>query len=378
MASKFLDSRANSFYIAADGDNPVFHNLPRTEGNFAKTYTTTTDETMVEERGSKPDVITASSVGGDFTCNLHLSKHYDLLRQSAMQSVAPVTVTITDALTYTPATKILSGADFSGIKAGDYFALTHTAGKLIAFATADGSATELAIEGIDGTITAFTVLGLSYLETGSTKTPYYMQKRVNGYDTDGATPKVFYRSFSGVQVFTWAISMPNGGILTETYNMRGLSLLGNDEITGQTEADSALYQLTDALGSVKGVAAIDFNGERFTSCYAQNFEFSVDNQGEETTALGTEGACVLTYKDPVITGTLNTFALATNPFAEETLIDNQTSIPIGVTLYDQTQKSYMVIAGTAKFNSLETDLSGNTTIKNVGLKYIGKVRIYSL
>ncbi|MGB0942972.1 MAG: phage tail tube protein [Marinomonas sp.] len=378
MASKFLDSRANNFFIAADGQNPVFHELPRLEGNFSKTYTTTTDETIVAERGSKPDVITGSSVGGDFSCNLRLSNHYEILRQGAMQSPALQSVTITSPLTYDDGTSLLSGADFQQIKSGMYFKLTHAAGTVVTFALSDGTATELECENIPTGVTAFTELHTTWLETGDTKVPFYVQKRVNGYQMDNTTPQVYYRSFSGVEVFTWTVSMSTGAILTESYNLRGLSLIGNVEVPGQTDADKANYPLTDALGAVKGVHHIDFNGIRHETCFAQNFEFSVDNQGEENTALGTEGACALTYKDPVITGTLNTYAIRYNPFAEEELMDEQTTVQVGVTLYDQTQEKYMAIVGNAKLNSLESDLSGNSTIKNVGLKYSGKVYIYMM
>lgn len=377
MASKFLDSRANNFFIAADGSNPVFHELPRLEGNFSKTYTTTTDETIVAERGSKPDVITGSSVGGDFSCNLRLSNHYDILRQSAMQSPALQSVNIDASLTY-DGSSLLTRADFQQIKAGMYFKLTHSGGDIVTFALSDGTSTQLECKNIPSGVTSFTKLHTSWLETGSTKVPFYVQKRVNGYETNNSTPKIYYRSFSGVEVFTWTVTMSTGAIITESYNLRGLSLLGNEQVSGQTDADKKNYQLTDALGAVKGVHHIDFNGERHETCFAQNFEFSVDNQGEESVALGTEGACALTYKDPVITGTLNTYATRYNPFSEEELMDNQTTFQVGVTLYDQTQGKYMAIVGNAKLNSLETDLSGNSTIKNVGLKYNGKVYIYMM
>ena len=378
--SKFLNSRATSYWIARDADTPAFHELPRTEGNFARTYSTTTDETVVRQREAKANVKTGSDIAGDFSCNLRLSKHYELLRQGAMQSPASVVIELTDALTFAPATRILSGADFSQIKAGYYFKLTHADGSVVAWAETDGTATELLIGTITmpEKVTAFTSLKTSVMVTSDKQLPFFIQKRVAGVESNA--DKTYYRSFKGCEVFTWGVSMATEAIITESYNISGLELLGleDNEITGQTDVDAKTYPLSDALGSVKGVQHIDFNNARYDQCFAQSFEFSLDNQGEATKALSTAGACALTYKDPVITGSASIFVLNSDPFKEEKLFDADATMPIAFTLFDQGQNKNMTISGRAKFTSLDTDTSGNSAIKNIGLGYEGLVYVFEM
>lgn len=236
--SKFLNSRATSFWLAADGDAPTFHELPRLEGNFARTYSTTTDETMINKREAKSSIKTGSDIAGDFSCNLRMSKHYDMLRQGALQAVAATEINVTADLTYAPATKILSGGDFTAVKSGMYFKLVHDGGEIITFALTDGTSTELTCDNIPTGVTSFTALKTSMMTTSDKQLPFFIQKRVAGKDSSGAD-KIYYRSFKGCEVFTWGVSMASEAIITESYSVAGLELLdlSDAEITGQSDAD---------------------------------------------------------------------------------------------------------------------------------------------
>ncbi len=373
--SKYLNGRDVSFWIGeqpTDLEQVAYNELPRSSGNFQLNRTYTDDDTMIRARTSKDSVITGTSVSGDISANIRLSDHYKLLRKGALQSYNADSVAITAALTYTHASTLLEGADFSGVSEGDYLGLTLSNGDVATvLATADGTATDLLISGLTEDKTA-TALNAEKYTTADNEIKFMLQRRAQGTNSAGDTPQTYYRTFDGVEVFSYTQSLASESILTETYTMTGLTLQeGTDLPTQQSDVD---YELSEVLGSVKGVESIWFNGAK-RNCFAQSLEFSIDNTGSENKALGQEGACALSYGDPIITGSASLYSLKSNPYEFDMLADSQALFPFAYVLYDVTEDKRMVVSGMCKATTVDSPPENSALITSLGLKFVGSVSL---
>lgn len=373
--SRYLNGRDVSFWIGeqpTDLTQVAYNELPRSSGNFQLNRTYTDDDTMIRARTSKDSVITGTSVSGDLSANIRLSDHYKLLRKGALQAYTPVPVAISGSLTYTHSTTTLSGADFSAVKSGDYLGFTLDNGDIVTvFATADGSATELLVAGLTQDETG-TDLKAEKFTTADNEIKFMLQRRAQGTNSAGDAPQTYYRTFDGVEVFSYTQSLASESILTETYTMTGLTLQeGTDQPTQQPDVD---YELSEVLGSVKGVESIWFNGAK-RNCFAQSLEFSIDNQGSENKALGQEGACALAYGDPIITGSASLYNLKSDPYEFDMLADSQVLFPFAYVLYDVTEDKRMVVSGMCKATTVESPPENSALITTLGLKFVGSVSL---
>jgi hypothetical protein len=373
--SRYLNGRDVSFWIGeqpTDITQVAYNELPRSSGNFQLNRTYTDDDTMIRERSSKDSVITGTSVSGDLSANIRLSDHYKKLRQGALQAYTPVPVAITGSLVYTHATTTMSGADYTAIKAGDYAGFVLDSGDTVTvFASADGTATELLVAGLTQDETG-TALNAEKYTTADNEINFMLQRRAEGTNQAGDTPQTYYRTFEGVEVFSYTQSLASESILAETYTMTGLTLQeGTDLPTQQPDVD---YELSEVLGSVKGVESIWFNGAK-RKCFAQSLEFSIDNQGSESKAIGQEGACALAYGDPIITGSASLYSLKSNPYEMDMLADSQVLFPFGYVLYDVTEDKRMVVSGMCKATTVDSPPDGGALITSLGLKFVGSVSL---
>lgn len=372
--SKFLDGRRVSFWVGVQPEDVTqvqYNELPRASGDFEKTRSFTDDETLTSVRESKDSVLTSSSVSGDLTSNLRLSEHYKKLRQGGLQSYDSVIFSVTAALTYTHATTTLAGADFTAISEGQYFGLTMSDSSIaVVRATADGTATDILIAGLTADATA-TAANAETLKSADNQIQFMIQKRAEGDDGAGNS-QLFYRTFQGVEVLQYALSLASESILTETFTMTGLKLQEGETLPAQG-ADIA-YDETQVLGSVKGVESIWFNGEK-RGCFAQAFDFSIDNQGEETKSLGQEGACAISYGNPMITGSASLYTLKTEPFEFHKLTDAQTEFPFAFVLKDPSQESRMVVSGSCKATTVDGAPESGPLVTTMGLKFLGNIEL---
>lgn len=375
MSSKYLNGRDISFWIGVqptDTTQVEYNELPRSSGNFQLNRTYTDDDTMVRERSSKDSVITGTSVSGDITANMRLSEHYKQIRKGALQSYDPTVIAISGALTYTHSTTTLSGDDFSAVVSGSYLGLTLDNGDVVTvLATADGTATDLLIAGLTEDKTATALNGETYTSSDN-EVGFMLQRRAEGTNLAGDTPQTYYRTFEGVEVFSYTQSLASESILQETYTLTGLTKQeGTDQPTQQPDVN---YPLSEVLGSVKGVESIWFNGSK-RKCFAQSLDFSIDNQGGENKGLGQEGACFLSYGDPIITGSMTLFNLKSNPYELDDLADAQSLFPVAYVLYDVTEDKRMVVSGTCKATTVDTPSDAGALITTLGLKFVGKVSL---
>ena len=371
--SKYLDGRNTSFWI---GEQPTditqvqYNELPRVSGDFEKNRTYTDDETITAKRESKDTVLTSTSVSGDFTVNLRLADNYKKLRQGALQAYDATPVAITAAMTYTHSTTTLAGADFSAISSGDYFGVVLDTGETkVVRATADGGATDILIAGLDADATITDVKAEKYT-TDDNAIPFMMQKRTIGTDGDGGPDKTYYRTFTGVEVFQYTLTLASESILSEAYTLTGMTL--QDGFDLPTQGSDVTYDTGQVLGSVKGVSAVWFNGAK-RGCFAQSFDFSIDNQGSEAKSLGKEGACFLSYGDPMITGNISVYTLKSQPYEFHELTDNQTLFPFAVELKDVSSGKVLVVSGNCKATTVEGAPETGAQVTNMGLKFIGNV-----
>jgi hypothetical protein len=373
--SRYLNGRDVSFWIGeqpTDITQVAYNELPRSSGNFQLNRTYTDDDTMIRERSSKDSVITGTSVSGDLSANIRLSDHYKKLRQGALQAYTPVPVAITGSLVYTHATTTMSGSDYTAIKAGDYAGFVLDSGDTVTvFASADGTATELLVAGLTQDETG-TELNAEKYTTADNEINFMLQRRAEGTNQAGDTPQTYYRTFEGVEVFSYTQSLASESILTETYTMTGLTLQeGTDLPTQQPDVD---YELSEALGSVKGVESIWFNGSK-RKCFAQSLEFSIDNQGAENKAIGQEGACALAYGDPIITGSASLYNLKSDPYEFDMLADSQVLFDFAYVLYDVTEDKRMVVSGKCKATTVGSPPESGALITSLGLKFVGQVSL---
>lgn len=373
--SRYLNGRDVSFWIGkqpTDITQVEYNELPRSSGNFQLNRTYTDDDTMIRERSSKDSVVTGTAVSGDISANVRLSNHYKELRQGALQAYDSTPVAITGSLTYTHATTLMEGADFTAIKAGDYAGFVLDSGDtLVVLASADGTGTELLVAGLTEDATG-TALNAEKFTSSDNEINFMLQRRAEGTNQAGDAPQTYYRTFTGVEVFSYTQSLASESILTETYTMTGLTLEeGTDQPTQQPDVD---IPLTEVLGSVKGVESIWFNGAK-RKCFAQSLEFSLDNQGSESKALGQEGACFLAYGDPVITGSASLYSLKSNPYEFDQLADAQSRFPFAYVLYDVSEDKRMVVSGTCKATTVESPPESGALITSLGLKFIGQVSL---
>lgn len=373
--SRYLNGRDVSFWIGeqpTDLTQVAYNELPRSSGNFQLTRSYTDDDTMIRERSSKDSVITGTSVSGDLSSNIRLSDHYKKLRQGALQAYDATPVNITGSLTYTHIGTKLEGADFTAIKSGDYAGFVLTSGDVaVVLASADGTATELLVAGLTQDETG-TALKAEKQTTADNEINFMLQRRAEGTNLAGDTPQTYYRTFEGVEVFSYTQSLASESILTETYTMTGLTLQeGTSLPTQQPDVD---YPLTEVLGSVKGVESIWFNGAK-RKCFAQSLEFSIDNQGTEDKAIGQEGACALGYGDPIITGSASLYTLKSNPYEFDSLADSQALFPFAYVLYDVTEDKRMVVSGMCKATTVDSPPEQGALITSMGLKFVGSVSL---
>lgn len=371
--SRYLDGRNTSFWIGVqptDIDTVQYNELPRVSGDFEKQRTYTDDETITAKRESKDTVLTGTSVSGDFTVNLRLADNYKKLRQGALQAYDSTPVAITAAMTYTDATKTLAGADFQALKSGDYFGVVLDTGETkVVVATADGTATDILIAGLDADAT-ITDVKADKLTSDDNSIPFMLQKRSIGTDGDGGPDKTYYRTFTGVEVFQYTLTLASESILSEAYTLTGMSLQDGSDLP--TQGSDVTYDAEQVLGSVKGVSAIWFDGSK-RGCFAQSFDFSIDNQGSEAKAIGTEGACFLSYGDPMITGNVSVYTLKSQPYEYHELTDSQRVFPFAVELKDAASGKILVVSGNCKATTVEGAPETGAQITNMGLKFIGNV-----
>lgn len=371
--SKYLDGRNTSFWIGeqpTDIETVQYNELPRVSGDFEKQRTYTDDETITAKRESKDTVLTGTSVSGDFTVNLRLADNYKKLRQGALQAYDSTPVNITTSMTYTSSTKTLSGADFQALKSGDYFGVVLDTGETkVVVATDDGTATDILIAGLDSDAT-ITDAKADKLTSDDNSIPFMLQKRTIGTNGDGGPDKTYFRTFTGVEVFQYTLTLASESILSEAYTLTGMTL--QDGFDQPMQGGDITYDAGQVLGSVKGVSAVWFNGAK-RGCFAQSFDFSIDNQGSEAKALGTEGACFLSYGDPMITGNISVYTLKSNPYEFHTLTDNQTIFPFAVELKDVSSGKILVVSGNCKATTVEGAPETGPQVTNMGLKFIGNV-----
>lgn len=373
--SRYLNGRDVSFWIGeqpTDITQVAYNELPRSSGNFQLNRTYTDDDTMIRERSSKDSVVTGTSVSGDLSANIRLSEHYKQIRKGALQSYDPIVTAISGALTYTHSTTTLSGADYTVIKAGDYAGFVLDSGDTVTvFASADGTATELLVAGLTQDETG-TALNAEKYTTADNEINFMLQRRAEGTNQAGDTAQTYYRTFEGVEVFSYTQSLASESILTEAYTMTGLTLQeGTDLPTQEPDVD---YPLSEVLGSVKGVESIWFNGAK-RKCFAQSLEFSIDNQGSENKAIGQEGACALAYGDPIITGSASLYNLKSDPYEFDQLADSQVLFPFAYVLYDATEDKRMVVSGTCKATTVDSPPESGALITSLGLKFVGSVSL---
>lgn len=371
--SRYLDGRNTSFWIGVqptDIETVQYNELPRVSGDFEKQRTYTDDETITAKRESKDTVLTGTSVSGDFTVNLRLADNYKKLRQGALQAYDSTPVAITAAMTYTDATKTLAGADFQALKSGDFFGVVLDTGETkVVVATADGTGTDILIAGLDADAT-ITDVKADKLTSDDNSIPFMLQKRSIGTDGDGGPDKTYYRTFTGVEVFQYTLTLASESILSEGYTLTGMSLQEGSDLP--TQGSDITYDAQQVLGSVKGVSAIWFDGSK-RGCFAQSFDFSIDNQGSEAKAIGTEGACFLSYGDPMITGNISVYALKSDPYEYSAISDSQEIIPFAIELKDVSTGNILVVSGSAKITTVDGSPESGPQIFNLGLKFVGNV-----
>lgn len=371
--SRYLDGRNTSFWLGVqptDITTVQYAELPRVSGDFEKNRTYTDDETITAKRESKDSVLTSTSVSGDFTVNLRLADNYMKLRQGALQAYDSTPVAITAAMTYTHSTTTLSGADFSALLSGDYFGVVLDTGETkIVRASADGTGTDILIAGLDADATITDVKADKYTSDDNA-IHFMLQKRTIGTDGVGGPAKTYYRTFTGVEVLQYTLTLASESILQEAYTLTGLTLQKGSDLP--TQGADITYDAERVLGSVKGVSAIWFDGSK-RGCFAQSFDFSIDNQGSEAKAIGTEGACFLSYGDPMITGNVSVYTLKSDPYEYHTLTDSQRIFPFAVELKDAASGKILVVSGNCKATTVEGAPETGPQITNMGLKFIGNV-----
>lgn len=371
--SRYLDGRNTSFWIGVqptDITTVQYNELPRVSGDFEKQRTYTDDETITAKRESKDTVLTGTSVSGDFTVNLRLADNYKKLRQGALQAYDSTPVAITAAMTYTHSTTTLAGADFSAISSGDYFGVVLDTGETkVVVATADGTGTDILIAGLDADATITDVKADKYTSDDNA-IPFMLQKRTKGTDGVGGQDKTYYRTFTGVEVLQYTLTLASESILQEAYTLTGLTLQEGSDLP--TQGSDVTYDAQQVLGSVKGVSGIWFNGSK-RNCFAQSFDLSIDNQGTESKALGQEGACFISYGDPMITGNVSVYMLKSQPYEFHDLTDSQVVFPFAVELKDTASGDILVVSGDCKATTIDSPPETGAQVTNMALKFVGNV-----
>jgi hypothetical protein len=239
------------------------------------------------------------------------------------------------------------------------------------FASADGTATELLVAGLTQDETG-TALNAEKYTTADNEINFMLQRRAEGTNQAGDAAQTYYRTFEGVEVFSYTQSLASESILTETYTMTGLTLQEGTDLP--TQEPDVNYPLSEVLGSVKGVESIWFNGAK-RKCFAQSLEFSIDNQGAENKAIGQEGACALAYGDPIITGSASLYNLKSDPYEFDQLADSQVLFPFAYVLYDVTEDKRMVVSGMCKATTVDSPPESGALITSLGLKFVGQVSL---